>query len=259
MIKYFINSNIYKDTKNIENRIRLFSEENGLLETYNVLEANLIISIGGDGTFIDSAKKIIDKDIEIFGINKGTLGFLTDINEINIEEFLKKYINKEYFIEERMLLNCIFKKNNILANKKALNDIVLSKKDSNIIGIDIYVKNRLLNSFYGDGLIISTPTGSTGYSLSCGGPIVDPLSDTIILTPIAPHSMINRSIILSPTDIRIQLVDTKKTNTAKLSIDGIIEDIHEGEYFAINKSNETLKIVKFDENNFVQKIKQKLL
>lgn len=255
--KYYINSTLDKDTSEIKKNIRIVCEKHELEETFDISFADLIISIGGDGTFLKSAK--LNLNAEIFGINKGTLGYLTEIEENNLETAIQNYVLKNYIIQKRMLLTCNFKKDNKLKTESALNDVVISKDDSSILGLDIYIDDILVNSYYADGIIISTPTGSTGYSLSCGGPIIDPTSEMIIITPIAPHTMINRSIVVSKnSNIRIHLINTKDSNHAKLAIDGQSYSILEGTFISIEKSDKVMNLVTFNKNNFLDKIKQKM-
>lgn len=256
-IKYYISANLDKDVKNVINEIRKEAYKYDFEEIKNPNEAKLIISIGGDGTFLESSK--LSLNCEIFGVNKGTLGYLTEIEEKEIPKAIKNYSDNNYEIQKRMLLDCNFKKENKLASLLALNDVVISKNNSNIIGLDIYVDNIMINSYYADGIIISTPTGSTGYSLSCGGPIIDPSSEMIIITPIAPHTMINRSIIVSAdSNIKIHLTNTRDFDNAKLLIDGKTEYINEGDFISINKSSQYIKLVSFDKHNFFEKIRQKM-
>ena len=255
--KYYIYENSTKDTKNVVEDIRKYAGRFNLQETESPSCADLIISIGGDGTFLEASK--LNLDANIFGVNKGTLGYLTEIEEDRINIALLDYSNGNYEIQNRMMLDYYFDGRDVNNKTLALNDIVISKRSSSTIGLDIFVDDVLINSYAADGIIVSTPTGSTGYSLSCGGPIIDPKSEMIIITPISPHTMINRSIIVSSNSkVEIKLTKARGDDGANLSIDGSFNSISTGEKITIFKAHKSIKFVSFDENNFLERIRQKM-
>jgi NAD+ kinase len=178
-------------------------------EDYSVLPRNeicedveLIISLGGDGTILASARLIGEKCIPILGINVGTLGFLTEVTEDNIFPSLELLLKGDYQIEERSSLRVDFLSGAELVTHYALNDVIVTRSTtSRIFEIDTFVSDEYLSTYFADGLIISTPTGSTAYSLSAGGPIVHPALQAIILTPICPHTLVARPVIISNQEV----------------------------------------------------------
>jgi len=176
---------------------------NLFLGTYNSHEElkeniELFISIGGDGTILDATTLIRDTGIPIIGVNTGRLGFLADIAKNEITKTIKQLVNKRFSIDQRTLIRLETEKNIFGDLNFALNEVTISRKDTtSMITITTYINDDFLNSYWADGLIISTPTGSTGYSLSCGGPIVMPGSKNFIITPIAPHNLNVRPLVIS--------------------------------------------------------------
>lgn len=255
--KYYIYKNPTKDIQKAVNDIHYFSELYDLIEVKDPQDADVIISIGGDGTFLEAAK--ISVGTPIFGINKGTLGFLTDIKEDKINQALCNFANDNYKIKKRMMLDYYFIDKKNQKNVGALNDIVISKRNASIVNVDVFVDDVLITGYSADGVIVSTPTGSTGYSLSCGGPIVDPTSEMIIITPISPHTLVNRSICVSAkSKIALCLNNSKGDDIATLSVDGVNDDMEIGQTIVIRKANKYTNMVVFDENSFLEKIKSKM-
>lgn len=221
------------------------------------------IVLGGDGTMLQAAVNVRDMDIPLLGINLGTMGYLTEIDKNHINEALQRLISDDYVIEERMLLSGT----KITGERKeftALNDIVIARKAAvQIIKLVVYVDNRLLTTYLADGVIISTPTGSTGYNMSAGGPLVAPQSNTIVITPICPHSLTNRSIVLPATEtVTIELGAGKadRIQEAEASIDGHYgTSISTGDRIEIRKAAKTSKILRMNQVSFVEILNQKLL
>jgi len=235
------------------------AEEYSLQKTNNPKEADFIISIGGDGTFLEACKLAVD--IPIVGVNKGTLGYLTEVEVCQLADVFEKYINNDYCIKERMTLSTVAVHNDECKTFcDALNDVVIQKKESSIIGLEIYIDDVFITSYLADGVIISTPTGSTGYSLSCGGPIIAPYSDCMVITPIAPHTMINRSIVVSEkSKIDVVLTRAREDKAAKLSIDGKDNIIDMNTKVTIKKGDNNVKTISFYENSFFENIKNKMM
>jgi len=178
-------------------------------------KSDFLVTLGGDGTLISVARRGVKHQKAVMGINLGTLGFLTDIMPDEIDQFLTKFKNDQYRIDHRMMIEAIINTETVVA----FNDIVLSRQSVNgMIKIDARVNDVLFNKYNGDGLIISTPTGSTAYNLSCNGPVVYPLTETFIVTPIAPHSLTQRPLIL-PADFKISFKNKNK-ECAVAIIDG---------------------------------------
>ena len=174
-----------------------------------------VIVLGGDGTLLQAAADLVDMDIPFLGINLGTLGFLAEVNVSEMPAALDRLMQDDYAIEKRMmLLGTAFDKMPHKEEAMALNDIVITRKGSlQIIHFNIYVNGLLLHKYHADGVIVATPTGSTGYSLSAGGPVVEPRASLILVSPICPHSMQSRSIVLSSEDtVTIEIESGKDGN-----------------------------------------------
>lgn len=218
-----------------------------------------VITIGGDGTLIQAARAI-KKDIPMLGINMGTLGYLTEVEIDRVEEALERILEGDYDTENRMMLEGTFDDG---AVDVALNDIVLSRKgELRIIQFDLYVNGALLNSYEADGIIISTPTGSTAYNLSAGGPIVEPTASMIVVTPICSHTLNTSSIVLSAEDeIRIDIGKARhgEIEEVYISFDGSSSrEIATGETLYICRSEHTTKLMKLSRISFLEILRRKM-
>ena len=180
-------------------------------------ELDCAIVIGGDGSFIEAARVLEERDIPILGINMGTLGYLTEVELNHIDEAIEKVVNGEYSLEERMMLEGEFQNGD---SNVALNDIVVSRKGAlRVIHFRLFVNGELLNSYKADGIILSTPTGSTAYNLSAGGPIVEPTASLIVITPICSHALNTSSIVLSSEDeIMIEIGEGRNGSVEEVSV-----------------------------------------
>lgn len=221
------------------------------------------IVLGGDGTMILSATNLINKDIPIIGVNLGTLGFLTDIEKKNIVFALDALFEDKYRIENRLMLEgSAFSNQEEVHLGYALNDFVITRKGtSGLICVNVYVNDELVNAYQGDGVIISTPTGSTGYNLSAGGPVATPTSKVMVITPICPHTFNNRSIIVSLEDkIRVELGKrSKESDDAVVTLDGRSRiKIQTGDVIEISKANKDTKLVKVEDKSFFDILTTKL-
>ncbi len=214
-------------------------------------QVDFIVALGGDGTLISVSRRAYKFDKPILGINAGNLGFLTDINPDNIEEFIKDFLNKNYRIDERMVIEIGYKNKTLYA----FNDVVISKDViSSMINIQVDTNERFLNTYRGDGLIFSTPTGSTAYNLSAGGPVVYPLTESFILTPICPHSLSQRPLVL-PSDFIITA--SVKENISKLIIDG--QEIYSlDDKIILKKAKRKAKLIHRVERNYFDVLREKL-
>jgi NAD+ kinase len=219
---------------------------------------DMLIVIGGDGTFLESIQYLAKNNIPIVGINSGRLGFLANIKISETEKAIKKILQGKYTIEPRTMLELsepeIFESNNI-----ALNDFTVHKLDiSSMISIDLYINNLHVNTYWADGLIVSTPTGSTAYSLSAGGPIIHPQANTLIITPIAAHNLNVRPLII-PDKMKITLKVSGRTDKCLISLDSRFKAVPINTTFKLKKSKHLAKILNIYPNNYFNTLKNKLL
>jgi NAD+ kinase len=231
--------------------------------SYAELDSNFeaLISIGGDGTILKAATFIRDKNIPIIGINAGRLGFLATVQYENIEPLLQKVIQKEYIISKRSLLSV--RTNPEYDNFKeldfALNEVTVARKDTtSMITIETSLNNEYLTSYWADGLIVSTPTGSTGYSLSCGGPVLTPEVASFVVTPMAPHNLNARPLVITD-DTEITLKVSGREEQFLISLDSRIAAVSIDTTVYIKKASFTLSIIEFKEETFLTTIRKKLL
>lgn len=223
-----------------------------------------VITIGGDGTLLHAAKDLVDLDVVFIGINKGTLGFLAEISMEEIEGALDRLLKDQFNVESRMMLKGeVLRDGEVVYQSTVLNDIVAHRGgDIAMSKYNVYVNGQLLGVYAADGMILSTPTGSTAYNLSAGGPVARPDSHMIILTPICPHTIGTRSILLSRNDeIEVEIGGSKKPGEEhrKLAFDGDgIFDLKSGDRIRISEAEVTTEIAKLDEGSFLQVIKDKL-
>jgi len=214
-------------------------------------EIELFVSIGGDGTILDATTLIRDSGIPIIGVNTGRLGFLADIAKDQIPKTIKQLVNKRYSIDQRTLLKLETEKPIFGELNFALNEVTISRKDTtSMITITTYLNDKFLNSYWADGLIISTPTGSTGYSLSCGGPIVMPGSNNFIITPIAPHNLNVR-----PKKVKVE----GRANQFLIALDSRIETIDSSIELTIKKECFKINMIETDTQDFASTLRNKLL
>jgi NAD+ kinase len=220
--------------------------------------ADYLISMGGDGTFLDAVSLVKFSTIPILGINTGRLGFLSSVNVKDTEKALSMLKNKACKLEKRMLLQL----NSELFGEEryALNDVCIQRvsDSSSMISIEVAVDNKPLNTYWCDGLIVSTPTGSTAYSLSCGGPIIVPDSEVFLLTPIAPHSLTVRPMVI-PSHCKIDIKVKERNNKFLLAIDSSLTTLNTEKTISIKKSSNYVTIVLLENQNFFKTISQKMM
>ena len=224
----------------------------------NDIEA--VIVIGGDGTLIEAARALQNHDTPILGINMGTLGYLTEVEVSGIEEAIEKIIADDYILEKRMMLEGVFNNGD---KDICLNDIIVSRKNTlRVIHFDLYVNGELLNSYKADGVIISTPTGSTAYNLSAGGPIVEPTASMIVITPICSHALNTSSIVLSAEDeivIRVGEGRNGTTEEVLVAFDGAdTVTLFTGDSVTIRKACAVTKIMKLSKVSFLEILRRKM-
>ena len=216
---------------------------------------DFVISIGGDGTILRSANEIGELSIPIIGLNKGRLGFLANSPIEIIDSIIDKIKNSNYRISERTIIQVEFEGK----TKNALNEISISRKNTtSLITIDTKLNDQYLNTYWADGLIISTPTGSTGYSLSCGGPIIMPDSKNLVLTPIAPHNLNARPLVISDNK-QIEISINGRENEYFVSADSQIFSVNIDSKINISKAPYFLKMVEFEEDSYINTLREKLM
>ncbi len=240
----------------VKKEYKTFSSHKDLNSSFDVL-----ISIGGDGTILRAATYVRNSGIPIIGVNAGRLGFLAKVQKENIEDFLKIVIEKKYTISERTLL-CIETNpvnSEISSINFALNEITISRKDTtSMITIETFLNGEYLTSYWADGLIISTPTGSTGYSLSCGGPVLTPLVNSFVITPIAPHNLNARPLVI-PDDTEIQLKVSGREENYLVSLDSRMASVNNNSTITVKKNTFKINMVEFNNETFFETLRKKLL
>lgn len=228
----------------------------------DILEGtDAIISLGGDGTFLKVARTTYEKELPILGINLGTLGFLTEVDKDKIEEAVECLFTGKYTIEKRMMLEAEITRNGeVIGSDLALNDIVISRGAlSRILHLKTYINDAFVDNFPGDGLIISTPTGSTAYSLSAGGPIVEPDLDIIIVTPICPHILYTRSFITNGDRKVKAITDESYEHTAMVTIDGQEGyEIRGGDVVEVSKAKHYIRLIRINPRDFFNILRSKI-
>jgi NAD+ kinase len=194
-----------------EHGAKYLGQEGGLSFEKLVQECDMLVSMGGDGTLLSVCRRAYEHENPILGIHAGQLGFLTDTKLDEIESFVNALASGEYRIDNRMMLEVLLQGKTSTVKTVAFNDVVFSRASiSSMAKIDAYIDNSLFNAYYGDGVIVCTPTGSTAYNISAGGPIVYPLTEALILTPICPHSLTQRPLVL-PADFTLTLQSKDET------------------------------------------------
>ena len=223
-------------------------------------KAQVVLVIGGDGTMLRAARTVYGREIAILGINQGYLGFLTEIEVEQLAESLEQLLQGAYTVERRMMLTAQVYRNGVcIADVSALNDLVVTKGAlSRIIKMELYLEDKLVEKYHGDGLIFSTPTGSTGYSLSANGPIVYPNMDLCIVTPICPHSLIARPLIFSPEHTLTLRLDANNA-PAMLTVDGQNGvELKQGDWIQISKAEHDTYLLVLEKRNFFAVLREKL-
>jgi NAD+ kinase len=230
--------------------------------TYNhsseIIDADFMFTIGGDGTLLDAVAHVGAKQTPIIGINTGRLGFLATVSPNEIEAMLNALWEKQYEIEKRTLVGLESDKDLFDGANFALNDLTITKTDiSSMITIHTYLDGQFLNSYWADGLILSTPTGSTGYSLSCGGPVLLPQNQNFILTPISPHNLNVRPMII-PDSSELSFSVVSRSNNFLVSLDTRFKIVDGSTKFTVRRENFKAHLVRFDKNTFLNTLRQKL-
>ena len=263
----FFNSNnvemiIENDFLKILHEKKIIQKEYKTFTSHTQLDSSfdMLISIGGDGTILRAAALVRDSGVPILGINAGRLGFLATVQKENISEFMQFIIEKKYTISKRTLLSltCTPSNNAIDEINFAMNEVSVSRKDTtSMITIETYLNNEYLNSYWADGLIIATPTGSTGYSMSCGGPILTPNVSSFVVTPIAPHNLNARPLVI-PDDTEIKLKVSGREENYLVSLDSRITSVQNETILIIKKTPFQINMVEIPEETFLKTLRTKL-
>ncbi|MDQ6472660.1 NAD kinase [Flavobacterium sp. LHD-80] len=252
-----------------ENFLEMLYEKQLVKKNYKTFSSNttldnsfeMLISIGGDGTVLRSAAFVRNSGVPLLGINAGRLGFLAKVQKENIDSLLQFVIDQNYTTSERTLLGLTSEPKNEAFEELnfAMNEVTVSRKDTtSMITVETYLNNEYLNSYWADGLIISTPTGSTGYSLSCGGPILTPDVKSLVITPIAPHNLTARPLVI-PDDTEITLRVTGREDQYLVSLDSRISSVKNESILKIKKTDYKIKMVEIPGETFLKTLRNKLL
>ena len=246
--------NFIKDKLRFKNKVSTFRDYEDLKDKVDIL-----FSIGGDGTLLRATSYIRDSNIPIMGINTGRLGFISSIAPDQIDEAINDLLKEKYTINRRTLLS-LSTTNNLFKSKNfALNEVAVVKKDtSSMIKIDAYVDDEFLNTYWADGIVVSTPTGSTGYSLSCGGPIIMPESNNIVITPIAQHNLNVRPIVMNDNSV-IRLKVEDRDQLALVSLDSCSRAFDSSVELTIKKANFKINLIEPQGNSFTSTVRHKLM
>jgi NAD+ kinase len=252
-----------------ENFLKILYQEEIIKKEYKTFSSHadldssfdILVSIGGDGTILRAATFVRESGIPILGVNAGRLGFLAKVQKENIATFLQIVLEKKYTISERTLLSldCSPKNPEIKDLNFAMNEITVSRKDTtSMITIETYLNDEYLNSYWADGLIISTPTGSTGYSLSCGGPVLTPDVKSLVITPIAPHNLNARPLVI-PDETILKLQVSGREENYLVSLDSRITSVSNNSVLTIKKTPFKINMVEIPQETFLKTLRTKLL
>lgn len=217
-----------------------------------------LISLGGDGTLLDTVTLVRDKNIPVLGINFGRLGFLASLGKENLKAAVQALVDRSFVVDRRTLIHVDANVPLFGETPYALNEFSIHKRDvSSMIKIHTYLNGEFLNNYWADGLIVSTPTGSTGYSLSCNGPVLFPDSGSFVITPVAPHNLNVRPIVV-PDDTIISFEIEGRTDQFICAMDSRKEIVHRNVQLAVKKEEFTISLVRLHEKNFLQTLREKL-
>lgn len=231
----------------------MFTRENAEIESYSCL-----VSVGGDGTLLDTVTLIKDSGVPVVGINAGRLGFISSISIDEFEEVLISIKDGTFECDDRSLLQVETERNLFGATNFALNEMTIHKKDTaSMIKIECFLDDEVLNTYWSDGLIISTPTGSTAYNLSCGGPIIVPGSENVVVTPIAPHNLTVRPLVVS-NNSRLRLNVSGRSEDFLIAIDSRPEVLYPGEEVSVSRAPFYFKLIQPKGHSFLTAMRNKL-
>ncbi|MDO6490353.1 MAG: NAD kinase [Cellulophaga sp.] len=247
--------NFITTSKKIE-PFSIFTEDSGLDATFD-----MFVSFGGDGTILRAITFVKDLGIPIVGVNTGRLGFLSTFKKEDVKKVVQEFVAKDYTVVDRSLVAV---SSNVDIPEFgtinfALNEVTVSRKDTtSMITVDTFLNDEYLNSYWADGLIVSTPTGSTGYSLSCGGPVITPTAKSLVITPIAPHNLNARPLVISDNTV-VKLKVSGREKNHLLSLDSRIVTLENGTEITVKKADFTVKMIEYTSESFLKTLRNKLL
>ena len=246
--------NYIKNKVELPSNIITFSSHNELLNQTDVL-----LSLGGDGTLLDTLSLVRDSQIPVIGINFGRLGFLASINKNEIKEAVEALVQGEYSLDKRGILS-LESQNDLFGDESfALNDMTIHRRDNSaMMIIHAFMNGEFINSYWADGLIIATPTGSTAYSLSCGGPIILPNAQNFVITPIAPHNLNVRPIII-PDDVKLTFEIEARSTKFLLSCDSRTVTVDRSVKIGIKKADFNINLIRLNNESYLTTLRNKLL
>ncbi len=249
--KYY---NFLKENSGFNIPLDTFSNSEELIS-----KADYLISLGGDGTMLETLAFVRKSGIPVLGVNTGRLGFLASVNKVDLKKAVKLFLREKFTLDKRELIQLNGCNNCFGEVNYALNEFTIHKKEGGaMINIDVYVDEVFLNSYFADGLIISTPTGSTAYSLSCGGPIIMPDSDNFIITPIAPHNLNVRPIVI-PNTREISFKVSGRSDTYNISLDSVSSTINADTEIKIKLADFKYNLINLEGQHFFTTLRNKLL
>lgn len=238
----------------------LLNERGGVQKTQLAQKADVLLILGGDGTMLNAARLAGERGIPILGVNMGGLGFLTEVRLEHLYPSLERVFANEYVLDERLMIGThIHRHGETVAQGVVLNDVVISKGTlARMIELKIGIQGQFVTNLRGDGLIVSTPTGSTAYSLSAGGPIISPAVRSLILTPICPHTLTHRPLIV-PEDVEIEVTLTSKDEGAMATLDGQVGvALTQGDTVVLKVSEHRTRLIRFPESSYYDVLREKL-
>lgn len=244
----------------IEDKVRLYGDVD-IFSNHTELanKADVLISLGGDGTLLDTLSLVRDSGLPVIGINFGRLGFLASINKEEISNAIEALLNARYSLDQRSLISLTSTHKLFNDANFALNDVTIHRRDNSaMMIIHAYMNNEFVNSYWADGLIIATPTGSTAYSLSCGGPIILPTSQNFVVTPIAPHNLNVRPVII-PDSVSLTFEVEARSAKFLVSCDSRTETVDRSVKISINKANFYVNLIRLDNESYLSTLRNKLL
>ena len=238
----------------------LLGEQDGSQKTQVTGNADVLLVLGGDGTMLNAARLAGEQSIPILGVNMGGLGFLTEVRPENLYSSLDRVFANDFVLDERLMLKThVHRHGETVARGVVLNDVVISKGTlARMIELKIAIQGQFVTNLRGDGLIVSTPTGSTAYSLSAGGPIISPAVQSLMLTPICPHTLTHRPLIV-PGNVEIEVTLTSKDNGAMATLDGQVGiAMTQGDTALIQASDHRTRLIRFPESHYYDVLREKL-
>lgn len=238
----------------------LLGEQGGMQKTQLVGKADALLVLGGDGTMLNAARLAAERSIPILGVNMGGLGFLTEVRLDHLYPSLERVFANDFVLDERLMLKThVHRHGEIVAHGVVLNDVVISKGTlARMIELRIAIQGQFVTNLRGDGLIVSTPTGSTAYSLSAGGPIISPAVQSLILTPICPHTLTHRPLIV-PGNVEIEVTLTSRDDGAMATLDGQVGiAMTQGDTAVIKASEHRTRLIRFPESHYYDVLREKL-